>query len=132
MWRAAFDLSLGLYRVSSTGALARDFGLKDQMRRAAVSVLSNIAEGFERNGDREFSQFLYLAKASCGELRAQLHLSRGLEYLDEDAFRDLLRKALDISRMLSALIDSLRRSDFEGDKYRPDKRPAKKASRSPA
>ena len=71
-WQEARRLTHALYELTSEGKFARDFGLKDQIRRAAVSVMSNIAEGFERGGDKEFIQFLSLAKGSAGEIRSQL------------------------------------------------------------
>jgi four helix bundle protein len=68
----ARTLTNRVYEATSTGSFMRDFGLKDQIRRASISILSNIAEGFERGGDKEFLQFLAVAKGSCGEVRAQL------------------------------------------------------------
>ena len=83
-WRKARELVSAIYAVSSKSAFAKDFGLRDQIRRAAVSILSNIAEGFERGGDKEFSQFLSLAKASCGEVRSQLYVALDQKYLTEE------------------------------------------------
>lgn len=71
-WKKARELTKMVYQSSRDGEFSRDFGLCNQIRRASVSILSNIAEGFERDGDREFLQFLALAKGSCGEVRAQL------------------------------------------------------------
>jgi four helix bundle protein len=67
-WRKSRELTKQIYEVTSTGEFKRDFGLKDQLRKACVSILSNIAEGFERGGDQEFLQFLAVAKGSCGEV----------------------------------------------------------------
>ncbi len=119
VWQRAIELALAVYGVTSRGRFARDFGLKDQAQRSAVSVASNIAEGFERNGDREFTHFLYVAKASAGELRTQLHIARELSYLDADTFSGLSRQSLSLSRMLTALIQSLRTSPNAGAKFRP-------------
>ena len=74
-WKKARSLTQEVYAETLTGPFSRDFGLRDQMRRAAVSILSNIAEGFERGGDKEFLQFLAIAKGSAGELRAQLYVA---------------------------------------------------------
>ena len=74
-WQKARTLTKEIYGVTLTGAFAKDFGLRDQIRRAAVSILSNIAEGFERGGDKEFLQFMAIAKGSAGELRAQLYVA---------------------------------------------------------
>lgn len=98
-WQKARELTRRVYDVSDTGALARDFGLRDQMRRACVSILSNIAEGFERSGTGEFVQFLSAAKGSAGEVRAQLYVALDRKYIDES----------DISRTQS--IDSTDRTD---------------------
>jgi four helix bundle protein len=74
-WKKARELTNAVHGATATGSFARDFGLKDQIRRASISILSNIAEGFERGGDREFLQFLAMAKGSCGEVRAQLYVA---------------------------------------------------------
>jgi four helix bundle protein len=71
-WKLARCFANLIYKASSIGDFARDFALRDQIRRASISVVSNIAEGFERDGDKEFIQFLFMAKGSCGEVRAQL------------------------------------------------------------
>jgi four helix bundle protein len=86
-WQVARELVREIYRETSSGNFARDFGLRDQIRRASVSVISNIAEGFERGGNKEFIQFLYHAKGSCGEVRTQLYVAWDLDYLTEDAFQ---------------------------------------------
>ena len=70
-WKKARELNREVYRITRGDLFARDFGLRDQIRRSSVSVLSNIAEGFERDGNAEFKQFLYIAKGSAGELRAR-------------------------------------------------------------
>jgi len=116
-WQKARQLAITVYRVSSSGRFNRDFVLRDQARRAVVSIVSNIAEGFERGGNREFMQFLAMSKGSCGELRAQLHLAKDLAYLSEGDFELLMNEALRISRMLSGLLGYLRQSDMRGSKY---------------
>lgn len=80
-WQKARKLTADIYRVTSEGRFARDFGLKDQIRRAAVSSMSNLAEGFERGRPAEFHQFLSIAKASCAELRAQLYVALDVGYI---------------------------------------------------
>lgn len=74
-WKKARELTRDVYTASKQAAFAKDFGLKDQIRRAAVSIMSNIAEGFERGGDKEFAQFIALAKGSSAEVRAQLYVA---------------------------------------------------------
>ena len=80
-WQKARGLSKAVYAVTGDGTFARDFGLRDQIRRAAVSVMSNIAEGFDRGGNRELTQFLYIAKGSAAEVQAQLYVALDAGYL---------------------------------------------------
>src|SRR6267143_950560 len=88
-WKKARKLTNEIYQTTTSGDFVRDFGLKDQIRRASVSVLSNIAEGFERGGDKEFLQFLAIAKGSCGEVRAQLYIALDQGYLSQELFDNL-------------------------------------------
>ena len=106
VWQKAKALSLAVYRVTSRGGFARDFGLRDQIRRAAVSVMSNIAEGFERYSRPEFRQFLAVARGSVAEVRSQLHLARELGYLPDPEFFALHADCMEISRMLASLRSS--------------------------
>lgn len=117
-WQKARELTREIYRITSTGKFARDFGLRDQIRRAAVSVISNIAEGFEQDGDKEFLQFLSQAKGSCGEIRAQLYVALDQRYLTQKDFTALLKMTLQVSRMVSGLIKYLRESDLQGRKFK--------------
>ncbi len=117
-WKLARRLTKEIYRLTSEGQFSLDFGLKDQIRRASVSILSNIAEGFERGGDKEFSQFLAIAKGSCGELRSQLYVALDQRYIDPDRFRSLLQLATEISQLLSGLMRYLRASDLKGSRFR--------------
>ena len=81
VWQKAKELSLAIYQVTTTGLFSKDYGLRDQIRRAAISVMSNIAEGFERYSRQEFKQFLSVARGSVAEVRSQLHLAYGLHYI---------------------------------------------------
>src|SRR4029453_17073371 len=87
-WQKTRQLTVSVYQATGRGEFARDFGLRDQIRRASVSILSNIAEGFERGGDREFLQFLAQAKGSCGEVGAQLYIA----IIQGNLGKDLLKK----------------------------------------
>lgn len=109
-----------VYRLTAAGEFARDFGLRDQIRRASVSVLSNIAEGFERDGNKEFIQFLSLAKGSCGEVRAQLYVALDQHYIDETQFKTCSDNAIAISRMISSLSKYLHQVELRGRKYKPN------------
>ncbi|HVS81229.1 MAG TPA: four helix bundle protein [Pyrinomonadaceae bacterium] len=117
-WKKSRELAKSVYRITLNQPFARDFGLRDQIRRASVSILSNIAEGFERDGDKEFVQFLSLAKGSCGEVRAQLYVALDQQYIAAEEFSSLSASATEISRMLSGLIKYLRQSGMQGRKYR--------------
>lgn len=117
-WQRARDLTREVYRVSASGAFGKDYALRDQIRRATISVLSNVAEGFERGGDNEFVQFLAVAKGSAGEVRSQLYIALNQGYLSEGQFKELSQKAAEISRLLSGLIAYLQTSELKGSKYR--------------
>jgi len=92
--------------------------LKDQIRRASVSILSNIAEGFERGGDKEFLQFLAIAKGSCGELRAQLYIALDQGYVRVDKFEAMAQMATDVEQLLSGFMKYLKQSDLRASRYR--------------
>ena len=117
-WKKARRLTSEIYRWTSSGKFVHDFGLKDQIRRASVSILSNIAEGFERGGDKEFLQFLAIAKGSCGEVRAQLYVALDQEYFSLDEFEGLSKAAIEVSQLIAGLIKYLKGSDLHGSKYR--------------
>lgn len=102
-WQKARALTKRIYETTQEGAFARDFGLKDQIRRAAVSCMSNIAEGFERSGLVEFQRYLSMAKGSCGELRAQLYIALDATYLEDELFRSLMRDANELIRVIGGL-----------------------------
>ena len=117
-WQEARVLTKQIYLLTSTGDIARDFGLRDQLRRSAVSIVSNIAEGFGRGGDKEFIQFLYIAKGSCGELRAQLYVAHDAGYLAPQDWHQLNEQCQQISKMLSGFIHYLKSSPMRGNKRR--------------
>ena len=83
IWKEARRLTQTIYQLTRDSRFAKDFGLRDQIRRAAISIMSNISEGFERGGNQEFIQFHYVAKGSCGEVRSQLYVALDQEYVDE-------------------------------------------------
>jgi four helix bundle protein len=116
-WQKARTLTKSIYAVTLEGRFSKDFGLRDQLRRSSVSILSNIAEGFERDGNKEFVQFLSLAKGSCGEARAQLYVALDQQYISQEQFGSMSEKAIEISRMLSGLIKYLRQSEMVGRKF---------------
>jgi four helix bundle protein len=116
-WRLARELTREVYRVTRTEPFARDFGLRDQICRSSVSVMSNVAEGFERDGDKEFLNFLSIAKGSAGETRSLLYVALDQEYISETEFGLIYGKAVENSRVISGLSTYLRDSPLKGRKF---------------
>lgn len=108
-WQKSHALAVELYRISNSSELAKDFALKDQMRRSAISVPSNIAEGYERNSDRQFYYFLNVAKASAGELRSQFLLAFDLGYIQPSEYTKLKEQSLEVSRLIAGLMNYLKK-----------------------
>jgi len=115
-WQKARELTRAIYEVTRQGAFAKDFGLSGQIQRAAVSIMSNIAEGFERGGRGEFHQFLSTAKASCAEVRSQLYVALDVGYLDKTTFDRLLQQAEEVARIVGGLRVSVQRQKEGGGK----------------
>ena len=108
-WQKARKLTLEIYQITRQGAFVKDFGLSGQIQRAAVSIMSNVAEGFERGRRGEFHQFLSIAKASCAELRSQLYIALDIGYLDQDRFKKLLDQAEEVARITGGLRASMKK-----------------------
>lgn len=106
-WQKSRVLAGDVYRAVAQGPVARDFGLKDQMQRAAVSIMANIAEGFERRSPADFARFLTIAKASCAELKSHLFLAMDVGYIDAELFRKLQNQAEEVNRIIGGLRTSL-------------------------
>lgn len=102
-WQKARELVKAIYQMTKEKPFAEDFDLVRQIRRAAVSVMANIAEGYERAGHAEFHHFLLTSKASCAEVRSHLYIAHDLGYLKESCFRELLRQAEESARIIGAL-----------------------------
>ena len=102
-WQLGRELTRRVYEATRNGEFARDFGLRDQIQRAAVSITSNIAEGFERRSPAEFARFLLIARGSAGEVRSQLYAALDLGYIDRSTFDDLYGLAARISKATNAL-----------------------------
>ena len=113
-WQKARLLTAAIYRVTGQGAFARDFGLRDQIRRAAVSKRSNIAEGFERAKATEFHQFLCVAKASCAEVRSQLYVALDAAHITSEQFDELLALATETARVIGGLRSAIDRNRGSG------------------
>ncbi len=118
VWQNARELGSLVYKTVVEGKISKDYGLRNQIQKAVVSVSSNIAEGFERGSKREFIQFLYVAKGSCGELRSQLYIAKDLGYLDNGDSNTLIKSASNTSKQINGFIKYLKTSRFEGQKYK--------------
>jgi four helix bundle protein len=114
-WQKARGLAREIYQISRQGAFARDFGLAGQIQRAVVSIMSNVAEGFERSRRGEFHQFLSIAKASCAEVRSQLYVALDVGYLDQVKFNELLARAEEVGKILGGLRASVERQKQRND-----------------
>lgn len=115
-WQKARELTRAIYEATRQGAFAKDFGLSGQIQRAAVSIMSNIAEGFERGGRGEFHQFLSTAKASCAEVRSQLYVALDVGYLDKTTFDRFIQQAEEVARIVGGLRVSVQRQKEDGGK----------------
>jgi four helix bundle protein len=117
-WKIAREVTKQVYRITCNENFARDFGLRDQIRRASISIMSNVAEGFERDGNKEFANFLSIAKASSGEVRSQLYVALDQNYISESDFNLIYNKTTENSRVIAGLIKYLKQSDLRGIKYK--------------
>ena len=106
-WQAARKLAVEVYRFSASGRFAKDYGLRDQIRKAAISMMANIAEGLSRKSDKEFAHFLFTAKGSAAELQSHLYVALDQSYLDETDFRRLFSQGEVYAREVSGLISYL-------------------------
>lgn len=117
-WQKARELTRMVYEMTQEGAFARDFGLRDQIRRAAVSIMSNIAEGFGRGGNREFIQFMATAKGSASEVQAQLYVALDAGYITQEQFELLYGTVESTARLIGGFMRYLQSSDQKGHKYK--------------
>jgi four helix bundle protein len=104
VWQEAKGLAIEIYKITTQGKLKTDYGLRDQIQKSAVSIASNIAEGYERNSDKDFIRFIYIAKGSLSELLTQLEIASGVGYLENDILEVLTDKCNKIGSMLTRLI----------------------------
>jgi len=118
VWQRTRELSGSVYELTKKKDFSKDYSLVDQIRRSSISVLSNIAEGFERGSNKEFMQFLYIAKGSCGEVRSQLYIALDQRYITEEDFNTCKVLCMKISGMISNLINYLKTSNIKGTKHK--------------
>ena len=108
-WQKARELTKQIYSLTNQGPFSKDFGLREQIRRASVSIMSNLAEGFGRGGRSEFHQFVVIAKGSCAEVRSQLYVALDVGYITQEQFDRLYSRAIEVSKILGGLRSSLQR-----------------------
>lgn len=121
VWKSARELAAEVYHAVQASEISRQFALRDQILRAAISMPANIAEGFERGGNKEFVQFLYVAKGSAGELRTLMYLVKDCGYLDEKICKNLVGRTESVSRQLGGFIQYLKGSPYQGKKSAQEK-----------
>lgn len=117
-WQKARDLNKIIGEMIDTGKFKNNYRLINQIEGSAGSIMDNIAEGFERSGNKEFLQFLYIAKGSCGEVRSQLYRALDRKYLAQEEFTLLYNLTMDVIVLLQKLIDYLDSSNIKGTKYK--------------
>jgi four helix bundle protein len=118
IWQLARVLCDNIFNIIDTTALKTDYKLKEQINGSSGSVMDNIAEGFERDGNKEFGQFLSIAKASCGETRSQLYRVFDRKYINEEKFNTLRDNALEISNKIGSFMKYLKNSGYRGSKFK--------------
>lgn len=118
VYRRAGELTNRIYELTRGGTFSRDRGLVDQIRRASVSIMSNIAEGFERGTNPEFIQFLFIAKGSCGEVRAQVAIAHDQKYINHADYSQLIDLCRRVSGMIGNLIGYLKKSPYRGARHK--------------
>ena len=118
IWQEARTFSKRVFDASKQGEFAKEYRLCSQIRASSGSIMDNIAEGFERDGNGEFKQYLFIAKGSCGETRSQLYRAFDYGYLDEEIFQQLRIQSEEISKSISSFIEYLQNTEIKGLKYK--------------
>ena len=118
VWKKARELCKLIFYLTNKGAFSKDFDLVRQIRRSSGSIMDNIAEGYERDGRKEFIQYLSIAKGSAGEVRSQSYRAFDQNYISKEEFNELYEKVNSISKMLSGFINYLKNSELKGIKYK--------------
>ena len=130
-WQKCRVLAKEIYDETCRGSFARDFKLRDQINGSCGSVMDNIAEGFERDGTKEFVQFLSIAKGSAGEFRSQLYRCLDRDHIDKTTFENYSREIVSISNLIGGLIRYLKATEIKGKKYKTKSRKSKTDQQNP-
>ena len=117
IWKESRELCKRIFEITSGDPFCSDFKFRDQIRSSSGSVMDNIAEDFERDGNKEFIQFLSVAKGSCGEVRSQSYRSFDYQYINQVILDELVSRTTQLSKKISSLIAYLKKSDFKGSKF---------------
>ena len=118
IWQLSRELCDTIYNIITTTPLVKSYKLRDQIDASSGSVMDNIAEGFERGGNKEFRQFLSIAKGSCGETRSQLYRVLDREYISQEKFEKTKQTTIILSKKISSFISYLNKSDYGGIKFK--------------
>jgi four helix bundle protein len=118
IWMEARELCKSVHQLITTTEIRTNFRLRDQMEGSSGSIMDNIAEGFERGGNKEFGQFLWIAKGSCGELRSQFYRVLDKGYSDDETINPLLEKTLSVNKGISSFLTYLKQSEYKGNKFK--------------
>ena len=118
IWQESRKLAKRVFEITSVEPFHSDFKFRDQIKASSGSVMDNIAEGFEREGNKEFVQFLFISKGSCGEVRSQSYRAFDYKYIDQTILEELVLKTEQLSKKISSLITYLKNSELKGPKYK--------------
>jgi len=118
IWRLAREVANNVHVMVNIKPFKMDFALVDQIKRSSGSIMDNIAEGYERNGNKEFIQYLFIAKGSSGETRSQLYRAYDFKYITDKDFNDMINKLVQLSSKISSMITYLKHSNYSGPKYK--------------